>query len=56
MLKRIRITVEAQAIMPEHLVKRLEGLTGPRDRKELAQMVIEEDHNPLIIIIESKKV
>ncbi|KKL52519.1 hypothetical protein LCGC14_2284670 [marine sediment metagenome] len=55
MLRKIKVTIEATAIMPEHLVNRLEGMTGKRDRKDLAQMVIEDDGDPIITITENKQ-
>ncbi len=54
-MKKVKITVEASGVLPDHFATRLEGLVGsPRDMKAMAQLVIEEDRNVKIEITEMK--
>lgn len=54
MYKRIKIRVEAEAVLPEHMVKRIAGQmgAGPRDRKLLVFDVIQDDKNPKVEVLE----
>ncbi len=54
-MKKVKISVEASGVLPDHFARRLEGLIGsPRDMKAMAQLVIEEDRNAQIEITEIK--
>lgn len=54
-MKKIKVRVEAEGILADHMVRRLEGLTGPRDKKDLAQLIIEADRNPKITVVSAEK-
>lgn len=53
-MKKVKITVEAKGVLPDHFARRLEGMTGMRDMKAMAQLVIEEDREPKIEVVEIK--
>lgn len=53
-MKKVKITVEASGVLPDHFARRLEGLAGKRDMKDMAQLVIQEDRDPRIEIVEIK--
>jgi hypothetical protein len=53
---KVRVKITAEGILPDHLASRLQGLTGKRDRKVLAQMIVEEAKDPQIEVEELKKI
>lgn len=54
-MKKVKVQVVTEGIVANHVANRLEGKIGPvRDRKDLAQLVIQEDNEPEIEILEIK--
>jgi len=49
-MKRVKVVITAEAVVPDHIAKRaVDNYGGPRDKKLLAQMIIESDKSPSIV-------
>lgn len=51
-MKKIRVTIEATAIMPDYLARRMMVKGKTRDKKELAKMVLDDSKNDWTIEVE----